>query len=91
MILSPFDDLPSPIVLSGWNVQLAIDSADDPRVATFFEEYWKSNDVPEPGALCTGAYDAPGKASARPGASSWSSRRPSRPSRSGWSASRWAG
>ncbi|MGY4859256.1 DUF3105 domain-containing protein [Cryobacterium sp. AP23] len=62
VILSPFEDLPSPIVLSGWNVQLQVDSADDERVAAFFEEYWKSNDVPEPGALCTGAYDAPGKA-----------------------------
>ncbi|MBX0300657.1 DUF3105 domain-containing protein [Cryobacterium sp. 1639] len=62
VILSPFDDLPAPIVLSGWNSQLQVESADDERVAAFFEEYWKSNDVPEPGALCTGAYDAPGKA-----------------------------
>ena len=62
VILSPFEGLPSPIVLSGWNSQLQVESADDERVAAFFEEYWKSNDVPEPGALCTGAYDAPGKA-----------------------------
>jgi hypothetical protein len=62
VILSPFEGLPSPIVLSGWNVQLQIETADDPRIAEFFEEHWKSNNVPEPGALCTGAYDAPGKA-----------------------------
>jgi hypothetical protein len=62
VILSPFEGLPSPIVVSGWNSQLQVESADDERVAAFFEEYWKSNDVPEPGALCTGAYDAPGKA-----------------------------
>jgi hypothetical protein len=61
VILSPFEGLPSPIVISGWNTQLQVESADDERVAAFFEEYWKSNDVPEPGALCTGAYDAPGK------------------------------
>lgn len=62
VVLSPFDDLPAPIVLSGWNVQLQVDEADDARIAAFFEEHWKSNNVPEPGAPCTGAYDAPGKA-----------------------------
>ncbi|WP_022884438.1 DUF3105 domain-containing protein [Glaciibacter superstes] len=60
-ILSPFADIPSPIVLSAWNAQLQVDSADDPRIAEFFEEYWKSEKVPEPGALCTGGFDAPGK------------------------------
>jgi hypothetical protein len=63
IVLSPFDDLPSPIVLSGWNVQLKVDSADDPRIEEFLEEHWKSNSVPEPGASCVGAYDAPGKVS----------------------------
>ena len=63
VVLSPFEGLPSPIVLSGWNTQLRIDDADDPRIAQFFEEYWKSQDVPEPGAACTGAFDAPGKVS----------------------------
>jgi hypothetical protein len=62
VILSPFEGLPSPIVVSGWNSQLQVDSAEDERLTAFFEEFWKSNDVPEPGALCTGAYDAPGKA-----------------------------
>lgn len=61
IVLSPFDGLPSPVVLSGWNVQLAVDSVDDERISTFLEEYWKSQNVPEPGALCTGAVDAPGK------------------------------
>jgi hypothetical protein len=63
VVLSPFDGLPSPIVLSGWNTQLQIEDADDPRIAEFFEEYWKSQNVPEPGALCTGGLDAPGKVS----------------------------
>ena len=62
VILSPFDGLPSPIVLTGWNVQLQVDEADDPRIAQFFEEYWKSDLVPEPGALCTGGVDASGTA-----------------------------
>ncbi|MGW9631965.1 DUF3105 domain-containing protein [Agromyces sp. NPDC055520] len=63
VVLSPFEGLPSPIVLSGWNSQLALDSADDERIPAFFEEYWQSQNVPEPGALCTGAFDAPGKVS----------------------------
>lgn len=62
VILSPFEGLPSPIVLSGWNSQLQVDDADDERIAQYLEEYWLSQDVPEPGALCTGGLDAPGKA-----------------------------
>lgn len=62
-VLSPFDGLPSPIVLSGWNRQLQLDSADDARIAEFFEEYWESDNAPEPGAPCTGGLDGPGKVS----------------------------
>ncbi|TFD61644.1 DUF3105 domain-containing protein [Cryobacterium suzukii] len=63
VVLSPHDDLPAPIVLSGWNAQLQVDSADDPRIAEFFTEFWKSTSVPEDGAPCSGAIDAPGKVS----------------------------
>ncbi|WP_375385679.1 DUF3105 domain-containing protein [uncultured Microbacterium sp.] len=61
VILSPYEGLDSPIVLSGWNHQLTIDSATDARIPAFFEEYWRSQTVPEPNALCTGAVDGPGK------------------------------
>ncbi len=63
VVLSPYEDLPSPIVLSGWNAQLQVDSADDKGIPAFFEEYWRSDNVPEPGSACTGAIDAPGKVS----------------------------
>jgi len=62
-ILSPYEGLPTPIVLSAWNAQLKLDSASDPRISEFFEEYWRSQNVPEPGAPCTGAVDGPGKQS----------------------------
>jgi len=62
VILSPFDGLPSPIVLSGWNSQLAVDSVSDERIPAYIEEYWQSNTVPEPGSPCTGGIDGPGKA-----------------------------
>ncbi|MDJ0338548.1 DUF3105 domain-containing protein [Cryobacterium sp. PH31-O1] len=63
IVLSPFEDIPAPIVLSGWNAQLQVDSADDPRIAEFLTEFWKSVNVPEDGASCSGAIDAPGKVS----------------------------
>ncbi len=62
-ILSPYEGLPAPIVLSGWNTQLQLQDASDPRIPAFFEEYWRSQNVPEPAAACTGAIDGPGKLS----------------------------
>ncbi|KRA25960.1 hypothetical protein ASD65_07300 [Microbacterium sp. Root61] len=61
VVLSPYEGLDSPIVLSSWNHQLKVDSADDARIPQFLEEYWRSQDVPEPTAACTGALDGPGK------------------------------
>ena len=61
VILSPYSGVPAPIVLSGWNVQLYVDTPDDPRLPRFFEEYWRNQNVPEPGALCTGGSDGPGR------------------------------
>jgi len=63
VILSPYEGLPSPIVLSAWNAQLQLESADDARIPEFFEEYWRSQNVPEPNAACSGAIDGPGKQS----------------------------
>ncbi|MCT9002159.1 DUF3105 domain-containing protein [Microbacterium memoriense] len=63
VLLSPFDGLPAPIVLSAWNAQLQLDSATDARIPTFFEEFWRNQNVPEPTAICSGAIDGPGKQS----------------------------
>ena len=63
VVLSPFEGLPSPIVVSGWNSQLQVEEASDPRIADFFGEFWKASTAPEPGAPCTGGIDAPGKES----------------------------
>jgi hypothetical protein len=63
VILSPYDGLPSPIVLSAWNSQVQIDSPTDPRVKEFLTAFWRSTNAPEPNAACTGALDAPGKES----------------------------
>lgn len=54
-LLSPYEgDMPSKIVASAWGHQLALDSADDPRLKGFIEEYRQGPQTPEPGAACTG-------------------------------------
>lgn len=63
VIMSPYAGLATPVVLSAWNVQLHVDGPDDPRLPRFFEEYWRNQNVPEPGAPCTGGIDGPGRAS----------------------------
>lgn len=60
-ILSPYPGLGSAVAVSAWNAQLKTDSADDERIPEFFEEYWRSENAPEPNASCSGALDGPGK------------------------------
>lgn len=59
-LLSPYEgDMDSPIVISAWGFQLGVDSADDPRLKGFIEEYRQGEQTPEPGAACTGGIDSP--------------------------------
>lgn len=60
-VVSPYEGMDSPIVLSAWDAQVAIDSPDDPRLDAFVERFWQASTAPEPGAPCTGGIDAPGK------------------------------
>lgn len=62
VILSPYSDMDTPIAVSGWNHQLKVEDPADPRIADFFTEFWRSQNVPEPQAACSGAIDGPGKA-----------------------------
>ncbi len=59
-LLSPYPDLPSPIIISAWGYQLHIKQADDPRLRFFIERYEQSPQGPEPGAPCTGGTGQPG-------------------------------
>ncbi|GGO09818.1 hypothetical protein GCM10010116_19710 [Microbispora rosea subsp. aerata] len=55
MLLSPFPNLPYKIVVSSWNRQLALDSADDPRLPEFIKKYKQNpTTTPEYGASCSG-------------------------------------
>lgn len=58
-LLSPFEDLASPIVLTAWGAQLELDDANDPRAEVFLERYVQGAQTPEPGAACTGGVGTP--------------------------------
>ena len=55
VLLSPFEGLPEqPVVASAWGTQLALETADDPRLEQFLVKYQQGEQTPEPGAPCTG-------------------------------------
>jgi hypothetical protein len=62
-ILSPYPDLPAPVVASAWGNQVQLDSVEDPRLADFITKFRQADTVPEPGAVCSGALDGPGRIS----------------------------
>ncbi|GAA5130241.1 hypothetical protein GCM10023339_60380 [Alloalcanivorax gelatiniphagus] len=61
-ILSPREDLPSPVVVTVWGAQLRLDGADDQRLALFLEEYGDGHTAPEFGVSCRGGTPDPGGA-----------------------------
>jgi hypothetical protein len=58
-IMSPYDGLPAPVVVTVWGVQLQLDGADDPRLELFIEEYGDGATSPEPFASCEGGLTDP--------------------------------
>lgn len=56
-LLSPYPDLPAPVVVSAWGKQLSLQSAADPRLAQFLATYLQGPQTPEPGAPCSGGVD----------------------------------
>ncbi|WP_157244326.1 DUF3105 domain-containing protein [Nonomuraea typhae] len=54
MLVSPFPNLPSPIVASSWGHQLKLDKAEDTKLPAFIKKYQNGKDTPEPGATCGG-------------------------------------
>lgn len=52
LLVTPFLDLPAPVVASAWGAQLRLDRVDDPRLPLFIREY--AGNGPERGAPCSG-------------------------------------
>ncbi len=53
-VMTPYVGLESPVVVTVWEAQLALDGGDDPRLALFLEEYADGVTAPEPFATCAG-------------------------------------
>ena len=59
ILVSPYEDLPSPVVATAWGKQLQLESADDPDLEGFIGAFRQGPDTPEPGAACTGGIGQP--------------------------------
>jgi hypothetical protein len=53
-MLSPYDGLPAPVVVTVWDAQLDLTGADDPRLPVFLGFYGDGHTAPEPDAPCAG-------------------------------------
>ncbi|KAE8765583.1 DUF3105 domain-containing protein [Georgenia thermotolerans] len=58
-MLSPYEGLDSPIVMSAWGYQLKLDDAADERIDVFLQRYLQGEQTPEPGAACSGGVGTP--------------------------------
>jgi hypothetical protein len=52
LLITPYPDLPSPLVATAWGEQLKLQSVDDPRLAQFIDYFEQGPQTPEPGAAC---------------------------------------
>ncbi len=59
ILVSPYPDLPAPVVASAWGKQVQLDSANDPRLNQFVKAFRLGPQTPEPGAACTGGIGVP--------------------------------
>lgn len=59
VLVSPFEGMDSPITISAWGYQLGVDSADDPRLATFVQKYLLNPELSEVGAPCSNGVGVP--------------------------------
>ena len=59
LTLSPYPNLPAPVVASAWGVQLRLSDAGDKRLPAFIAKYKQGPQTPEPGAPCTGGIGTP--------------------------------
>jgi hypothetical protein len=57
LLLTPYENLASPVVLTAWGVQLELEDAGDGRIGSFINEYIGRG--PEPGASCSNGVGRP--------------------------------
>jgi hypothetical protein len=54
VLVSPYPGQPSKVVATAWGLQLKVDSATDPRLKAFVEQYHAGSQGGEKGAACAG-------------------------------------
>ncbi|MCA9872882.1 MAG: DUF3105 domain-containing protein [Anaerolineales bacterium] len=59
LLLSPYPNLKSPVVLSAWGVQLEVDTVNDKRIKEFIKQYQQGPTTPERGASCRDGVGSP--------------------------------
>ena len=59
-MLSPYPGLKSKVSVQAWGRQIFVDSAADPRIATFVEKFTQGPQTPERGAACSGGTSTTG-------------------------------
>ena len=58
-LLTPYPNLPTPVVASAWGLQVQVQSVSDPRLPLFVSKYENGRQTPEPGAVCNGGVGSP--------------------------------
>lgn len=58
LLVSPVEDLPTPVAAAAWGRLLPLEGPDDPRLDAFLRAHLQGPQTPEPGAPCTGGISA---------------------------------
>ncbi|OLB06019.1 MAG: hypothetical protein AUH14_07365 [Candidatus Rokubacteria bacterium 13_2_20CM_69_15_1] len=59
VLVSPYPELPVPVVASAWGRQLRLDSANDSRLGRFVRIFQNGLQAPERGRECSGGIGTP--------------------------------
>ena len=59
ILVSPFPELPAPVVASAWGRQVQLESVSDPRLDAFVRAFRQGPQTPEPGAVCNRGLGTP--------------------------------
>lgn len=59
ILVSPYPDLPAPVVATAWGAQQRFQTADDAEIGTFIVAFQQGPQTPEPGATCSRGYGEP--------------------------------
>jgi hypothetical protein len=59
VLVSPYAGMDSPITVTAWGYQLALDSADDERLPVFVQKYLLNDELAEAGAPCSNGVGVP--------------------------------